>query len=391
MFSARKDRPGIVPLEKRKVIYTGTDIPSLDPRGPNVLKELDLARQISRLRQLPFDGIAVQIMDPKFEFPRNNLGNNLFSSTRQEYRTFAPVIPQLRALAKTGLTDNFLIIAPGFWFESGKHDKFDWFDDARWSVVENNLRIYFQIARQSGAIRGIILDPEQYHKPAGFGGETEHAYYIFSENIMYNLVNSLPKSTDARGDYRAKVRERGRRFQQIKEEKLPNSPLLLYLGNAPALENRPVDGPTLFPAFLDGILEEIERSGSRSYVIDGWEQAYTYRTEAEYRTARQEIYGRARSLSAVPALYDKHVRVGFGKWLDNTRAGSERGWSATDIGKNYYNPKEWEDSLRLALQNTDEYVWIWTLGEGRVFPMSHNRTVNLPSAYLEATRRARRG
>lgn len=385
------DNRGVVPANKRKIIYTGTDIPTVHPRGRGRLggRGLDLADQIERLRKLPFDGIAVNIWDPKFPYPRAILGNNLFSSARQEIATFAGAIEELKALKTTRLRDNFLLISTGYWFESGKNDKFDWFDERRWGIVENNLRVYAQIARRSGVVRGFLIDPEPYHKPDAFGGEKEWAYNIFGLSDMYNLSNSLPGHPNPLGAYLGRVRETGRRFLRIIEENLPGAPLLFYLANELAADERNPTRALLLPVFIDGILEEIESSGSKSYVIDGGEGAYSFRTEDEYRATRARVRTALRDLSTVRPLYERFVRVGFGKWLD-AGAGGTGAWNPDDVSKNFYPPAAWEASLRAALRQSDEYVWIWSAGVGRVFPMSHDRAANVPEAYFEAIRRARR-
>nr|CAA9242711.1 hypothetical protein AVDCRST_MAG63-2515 [uncultured Armatimonadetes bacterium] len=381
---------GVVPRAKRKIVYCGLDVPWVDARGRGRMGPEDLLTQIPRLRHLPFDGIAINLYDPKFPYPQSILGNNLFGSARHTYAAFARAVPMLKELRKTTLRDNFFLIATGYWFESGKHHRFDWFDDARWRSVENNLRVYARIARESGVVRGFLIDVEPYRKPESWGGETEWAHNIFSLNTMFNLVNQLPGGTDARGAYLRRVRDRGRRFFRVLDESLPGAPLLFYHGNGQALNTNDPFRADLFPAFLDGILEEIERRGSRSYVIDGVEAAYKYRGATEYKEARRAVQTRYKTVSSVPALYAKHVRVGFGKWLD-AGGGSAAAWNAADVSRNFYSPQSWEQSLKAALDQTDEYVWIWSYGEGRIFPMSHNRAVNVPKPYLNAIWRARRG
>ncbi len=383
------DGRGIVPRDKRKIIYCGTDVPSVDARGPGRLGPEDLANQKERLRQLPFDGIAVNIYDPKFPWPRTVLGNNLFSSAKQDLATFAGAVEGLKSLrAYPHLTDNFLLIATGYWFESGAKDKFDWFDDARWATVENNLRVYSQIARRAGTIKGFLLDIEEYRKPPSFGGEVEWAYNVFSQNHMYNLVNALPQSRDPAGDYKRRVRDRGRRFFRALDDNLPGVPILLYVGNGASLDIKNPFRPDLFPPFLDGILEEIARSRSRAYVIDGCEGAYKLRTGAEHKRLRETVKNDWKSPSTVPDLYDRYVRVGFGKWLDP--GDGPAAWNTAEPSKNYYSLQGWQTALDAALDYSDEYVWVWSSGSARAFPMSHGRAPNVAAPYFDATRKAKR-
>jgi hypothetical protein len=124
-------------------------------------------------------------------------------------------------------------------------------------------------------------------------------------------------------------------------------------------------------------------------VIDGCEGAYKFKTEAEYKQYRDLVRGAWRAPSSVPDLYDRYVRVGFGKWLDAGEGGTSV-WDAKNIARNYYSPDGWEASLRAALDQTDEYVWVWAGGVGRALAMPHDRAPNVPDAYFAATRRARR-
>jgi len=374
---------------RKKLIYTGSDVPGVHPKGKGYLKEQDLAAQVGRLKTLPFDGIAVEIRDPKQEWPRSVLGNNLFSGVKHEYATFAPVPGLLRALKQTPLTENFLLISPNYWFSSGARNKFDWFDERRWATTEENLRLYARLAKESGVIRGFLLDVEGYTKPDSFGGEKEWAYNIFSLNHMFNLVNNLPGNGDPKGAYFGRVRERGRRFFRALDGVMTGAPLLLYLGYGLALGTSDPYRPDLFPHFLDGVLEEMNARKTKAVLIDGAEDAYKVKEPARYREIRAQIFGLNKGQSSVPGLYEKYVRLGLGKWLDVGEGGASA-FDAAAPAKNFYTPESWEGSVREAMKQTDEYVWVWTGGQARFFPMTEGRTANVPAAYIEATRRARR-
>lgn len=382
----RGDNRGIVPREKRKVIYTGLDTPVVDPRGPKSVEGLDLAYHLDRIKYLPFDGMTPQIWDPdpNVPYPQNILGNNLFSGSRQKIDKYVGVLPQLQKLKNTPFKENFFLIAPCYWFESGKENKFDWFDEERWRITEDNLRDYAQLARRSGVVRGFVFDYEPYSKG------NQYAYNIFSLNIMYNQVNQAQgKGRNPKEAYLNLVRQRGIRFLSAIDDNLPGAPILLYLGNAWMRETQDPNRADLFPAFLDGILTEIDRRKSKCYVIDGYEGAYKFRSEDEYRKVRNDILNDFKKWSTVPRLYEKYVRVGFGKWLDAGKGG-DGAWNGADIQQNYYKPDDWEKSLDLALDYADEYVWVWGSSVGRVFSMNLNRNVNVPTAYINATRRAKR-
>jgi hypothetical protein len=369
--------------KKKKLIYAGIDVPAVDPRGKGYCKEQDLTTQLARVKALPFDGMTIEIRDPKHEWPRSALGTNLFSGFRHDYGTFAPVPALLRQLKQTPLTENFLPIATSYWYESGAKEKFDWFNYERWNIIEQNVQTYARLAKESGVIRGLIIDVEVYDKPASFGGEKEYAYNPFSLNHMFNLVRQ-----QSREAYLARLKDCGRSFFANIEEQLPGAPILFYLGNGLALEKDNPYRSDMLPSFIDGMLEEIDRRKSKAYIVDGGEGAYKFRATSNYRDQRKHVYGPWKAQSKRPDLYQKKVRVGFGKWLDAGEGGVSV-FNAGDSAKNYYSPQEWEDSLRDALKETDEYVWVWTGGQARFFPMTYDRKVNVPTAYQNATRRAR--
>jgi hypothetical protein len=62
---------------------------------------------------------------------------------------------------------------------------------------------------------------------------------------------------------------------------------------------------------------------------------------------------------------------------------NKHGWNATDFSKNYFQPEGFGESVRLALRQTDEYVWIYT--ENPRWWTNEK----LPAAYVKALEAAR--
>ena len=123
---------GVVPRAKRKLIYTGIDIPSVNAGKPerNVSGPTHLptvGELVPRLKYLPLDGVAVQILDFRFpNWPQTVVGNNLFGGFRYEAADLARAIDGLHELKNApNLTDNFLPISTSYWFESGEKNPFD--------------------------------------------------------------------------------------------------------------------------------------------------------------------------------------------------------------------------------------------------------------------------
>jgi len=94
------------------------------------------------------------------------------------------------------------------------------------------------------------------------------------------------------------------------------------------------------------------------------EFAYGFSERRQFLEAYHGIVNRGMVISSVPDLYRARIRVGFGLWIDC--GGAER-WSS-----------EWRDSLQMALELTDRYVWVYS-HRVRFFPPG-----NLPDEYLQA-------
>jgi hypothetical protein len=95
---------------------------------------------------------------------------------------------------------------------------------------------------------------------------------------------------------------------------------------------------------------------------------------------------RQRSLPLVVGrkAYDQYYRFGLGLWMDMDWR--KHGWNTTDFSKNYFTPQMFENSVRMALGASDEYVWIYT---EKPSWWSANGKQNLPAEYEAALRHAR--
>lgn len=386
-----QDRPGIVPRAKRKLIYTGIDCPEVDPKGADPKREMDLIRNLARLKTLPFDGIAPQIArhDLSVPYPKNLLGCNLFSGERHNWDTYRGTVAQLKRLKDIGMVGNFFTIAPNYWFETSRTNKFDWFDDNRWRITEDNLRLYARLARESGVVRGFALDVEAYRGSWKQGEPAEDAIDLFSLNLQFNMVNNTGGQPDPKGRYQNRIRERGRAFYAALNSQLPGAPILLYLGYGLAGDMANPNRADLYPFFLDGILQEMDSRSSKGYLIDGYEGSYRLRTVDEHRNARNIIWQDAKRFTTVPNLCDKYLRVGLAKWLDAGEGAGGR-WNEKDAAGNYFRPDAWGKAVNAALDATDEYVWVWSNGSGRILPMTFGRPANVPATYIDATRKVRK-
>lgn len=228
----------------------------------------------------------------------------------------------------------------------------DWFDDAAWAVFIENFRVVGRALAELG-VRGIMLDTEAY---AG---------------TPFNYKVQLRRTEHDFAAYCAQARQRGRQLMAAVAESVPAPVVMLTFGPSAA---RPADGRSsivensmgLVPAFTRGLAE----GAPRGKIIDGFEEAYTYRSHAQFRRARERIT--SPKVNAFPGFGGKpSVRAGFGLWL--RRMGQGEGTLADDVAENSHSPAEWEHALHYALALADEYVWVYSIPWAK-----------LPDAYRQA-------
>ena len=130
--------------------------------------------------------------------------------------------------------------------------------------------------------------------------------------------------------------------------------------------------------FLDGMFDACPAT---THIVDAWEGAYTYKKPSQYQNAYESIKVKLAERAADPEKYRRHFSAGFGIWMDcNWR---QAGWHTDDSAKNFHPPADFEASVRHALKQSDEYVWIYT--EQPKWWTNEK----LPPAYTEALRKAR--
>lgn len=307
--------------------------------------DTDFMRQnISHMEQQPFDGLVFHVNSSR----DGNFAWEVWGGRRFEFEEFEAAVEDLKATDFQRFTERFLRVnvTPG---------NVDWFDDQAWGDVLANFGVAARIVEQGGC-RGFMFDVEQY---------------------QHKLFSYDPQSGHSFDDCRKIVRQRGREWIREINSHCPGITILLTFGYAltrPASASKPEDAPSgLLADFLDGVLDECSE---QTVLVDAWEQAYSYRTARQFEDAYETIHRQALNWTTTPEKYRRHVRAGFGLWLDyNWR---KRGWDPTDVSQNYFTPQAFGESVRAALTTSDEYVWIyterpkwWTAEE-------------LPAAYVEA-------
>jgi len=236
----------------------------------------------------------------------------------------------------------------------------DWFDDAGWEVILNNIHIASRASANVGAT-GFCLDNEHYN------------YQPFNYTAQANRVAKSFR------EYEAQTRKRGRQFAEQLTASLPNAVFIIMFGNSHIAkdgwekENLSTYTMGLWPAFLDGLMD----GAPAAEFIDGHED-YGVRTFEDFARIRRLIKEEGAVYSADPERYRKTIRASSSIWLRKID-GMEKSLDYQTFDNNNYTPEEFEHAIHYALLNSDGWIWLYAVP-----------WLDLPQAYLDAVDAARR-
>jgi hypothetical protein len=310
-----------------------------------------MRQNVEKMEQLPFDGLIFHVLSDK----GGNFVWEMWGKKRFDLAEFQQAMNDLNATPFKKLSDRFLRVnvTPG---------NVDWFDDQAWSVVASNFSVAAKIAKQGGC-KGFMFDVEQYN------------------DQLFDYRKQSHRDTKTFSDYRAKVRQRGQEW--MKSVNGPYSDITILLTFAYSItggqpNDRAKASYGLLGDFIDGMLDACT---PQTKFVDGWEGAYTYKKKEQFDGAYDSIKVKLAALAADPEKYRRHFVAGFGIWMDC--AWNRVGWHTDAFSKNFFSPTAFESSVRLGLQRTDEYVWIYT-EQPRWWTNE-----KLPPAYVEALKAAK--
>ncbi len=335
-----------LPLGKKLIQY-GWDVPTTE----------QVRRNIGRMERRPFDGVVFRLEG----------GGNVLEPEEWAQERFEKDYRNAQRIRWGRFTDNFVIM----WAASDQ----DWFNDAHWENIVNNVRRVTRAAWLAGCV-GVCFDPEPYG------------------NNPWDYTNAAHRDTKTFNEYQEVVRQRGAQFVRAIETELPDPQILtlFQLSYFPGL-TRPMDPEqrqealskehyALLPAFLEGMLTG-SQPGTR--IIDGNEGAYYYRNREQYFEKYHQITQSA--LHLIPEelhdLYRGKVRVGQAVYIDQYF-----GLRDQRVLGHYLAPEQrplwFEHNLYWALQTADRYVWCYNER------MNWWEDENIPQGCEEAIRSARR-
>lgn len=311
-----------------------------------------IRENIEMMEKYPFDGLVFHVNSSK----SGNFTWEMWGGRKYALDEFQHSIDNLQATNFRRFTDRFLRVnvTPG---------TTDWFDDQAWKAVLNNFSVAAQVARRGGC-KGFMFDVEQYN------------------NQLFDYAKQKHRDSKTFEEYKAKVRERGRKWMAEVNHHFPNITILLTFGyriaQPPDGKERSASHYGLLADFMDGMLEACSE---QTKIVDAWEYSYPYKKLSKFEEAYKTIKETSAQWTAKPEKYQRHVEAGFGIWMDCRW--KQEGWDLDDFSGNHFTPAEFETAVRAALEVSDEYVWIYT-EQARWWTSER-----LPLNYVTALKKAR--
>jgi hypothetical protein len=340
-----------------------------EPRGKQLIEfgwdEPDasfLRRHQASLEHSAFDGCVFHVSTRNSSGASENFTWLAWGRRRFTRAESQGAIDDLRSLTGTSFRHHFLRlnVTPA---------DLDWFDDH--AAISENARMAAEMSR-AGGCAGILLDTEQY------------------QGKLFDLRQQRDRGRHEWEDYASQTRKRGREVMNAFQEGFPGLTVLVTFGHSLLWKQSEAGKKPLADCaygllvpFLDGM---IDGALGKTKLVDGHELSYGYRDAGAFIAAREVIDQRALTLAADQERYRRVVRAGFGLWLDYDWR--NQGWKTDELERNYFSPERLEASLRAAVEQSDEYVWIYT--EKPRWWTERGAAVDLPGAYIDTVRRVRK-
>lgn len=322
---------------------------------------------IAEMEKTPFDGMVYHVQYTKKDGSEGSFMNECWGTRAFTDAELKKAQDDLTSTRFSKLTQNFLRfnVCPG---------DVDWFSD--FSAVAINARQSARLATL-GKSAGILFDIEQYNFP------------------LFQYSKQKLAGTKSWDDYAKQTYQRGveimSAFQRGWKSSGNDKPLIIFLTYGYSLPNQETNGDRsklatasygLLAPFLDGMYEA---ASELTTIVDGYEFAYPFKTDTQFKKARQLVFEKLPQFVTDPAKYKTHTSLGFGLWMDYDWR--KRGWDVADPMKNFFTPQQFGASVKLALEHADRYVWIYT--ETPRWWSATGKSEKLPDAYVNEIRDAK--
>ncbi len=319
-----------------------------------------MRQHLAQIEASPFDGCVYHVGGDMGGGQMGAFTWNAWGRKRFPASELTDDLANLKATPFARFRHNFLRFAnsPG---------DLDWFDD--YSPVLANLKLAASVARRGGS-KGIFLDTENY------------------KGKIFAYPAQRDRKRRSFAAYSAQARRRGGEVMRAMEAGYPGITVFLTLaGTHAAIQERgePVAPDRgnygLLPAFVDGMIQAASTSAT---IVDGMAASFPMRSPKEVEDY-VEPHTWVRAKSNDPLKYDRVISRSFSLWMDFDS--QKKPWNNGRQG--YHTPENFRDTLRRALELSEDYVWVYT-ETPRWWSAAGGRQ-NLPEPWVRAVRDARKG
>lgn len=345
--------------------------PFLVEHGWDTCTARELAANASLVNQLPFDGVSVRAEAEPLS--RRRVSADLAIRDLSAM----PVMPNV--------SHNFLVLRMVDNARAGGPQAYDFYDDALWSTISQNVADYAAAARTAPGFDGIMIDTEYY-------GTGPNPWDYGTSTIPWTAsatAGAVPGRSQAEAI--AIVQSRGRQVMDAIRSTWPAAKVMHFRG--PWLSESATYTPTRFngnnvawanelngPFVLGFVSSAI---GSQAQVIDGTELS-TQRSLLDFqnvyrwaKTGFADFGGRLLPSGDVTAqAYKAHISVAQ-EVFDRDAL---HGYATLP-------PEQLRDLITWAMQTSDSYAWLYT--EAYDWRSTGWPTTRVTAPYVQAVAAAR--
>lgn len=283
---------------------------------------------------------------------------------------FAPAVQVMRSMSLTKMSANFQRVFLG-------QLNVDWSDESGFQQIAANVEQAAALTNQA-QMRGVMIDSQMYGKSAFAVPEQSPLGFEALERL---------------------VRQRGAELTAAWLRGFPNSEIMVSWAYAEMFREVCIAGHdlrthpyALFPAFLDGMRQSLDRSGSGSNLIDAFLPSYPARPVSHFATFKAMVHadedqirkswkpnivthwddlGILRGPVQWPATYTitcdpataarlrVPLRAAFGLMVDYEIDAFPRALGP-EVPRTAYGPGTFAPAMAAAARASDSYVWLYS-------------------------------
>ena len=275
-----------------------------------------------------------------------------------QYEQFATFISMMKSVKDWGrLTDNFL------WTGTSCADyeaSQDWFNDAHWEIILNNMRVLARVAKELG-FKGIFFDTEMYSPHKNQVWRRPWDYPLYKEVTHKFAGEETPRSFQECAD---QVRLRGRQLGRSAQRGISGHRHVRAGGTIrPGVPKRAAGPAGTWRRPITRCIPRLSTGwswglGDQATLVAGCEKSYLMSQYSDMAAVRDVSMQQSLVVSTVPEAARKRMTFSCGIWTDAGYGGSES-YSLADPRLNQRSPERHRHAVHNALAVSDRYAWMW--------------------------------